>query len=76
MPLEKVSGLFEEGTKVLIAIGSWGDRAGFSQGAKTKESRALYAKNVAAMLDSVGADGVGEIYLPPKVVFRTELIMY
>lgn len=64
MPVDKVSSLFDEGTKVLIAIGAWGDTAGFSLGATNETSRALYAKNVAAMLDTVGADGVGEKSLP------------
>jgi len=50
---------FSNGTKVMIAIGGWGDTAGFSAGAKDDASRTLYAKNVAAMLNSVGADGVG-----------------
>lgn len=43
----------------MIAIGGWGDTSGFSAGAKDDASRTLYAKNVAAMLESVGADGVG-----------------
>lgn len=43
----------------MIAIGGWGDTAGFFEGAKDNTTRARYAKNVAAMLDSLGADGVG-----------------
>lgn len=61
MPMDKVSSLFDEGTKKLIAIGAWGDTSGFSLGATNETTRALYAKNVAAMLDDLGADGVGKL---------------
>ncbi|KAL4781798.1 glycoside hydrolase superfamily [Aspergillus varians] len=60
-PFEPVSTMrnrFADDTKVLIAIGGWGDTAGFSKGAKDEASRKQYAKNVAAMLDSSGFDGV------------------
>jgi chitinase len=60
-PFESVAHMrtrFGNGTKILIAIGGWGDTSGFSLGASNDTTRALYAKNVAAMLDSVGADGV------------------
>ncbi|KAJ5632822.1 hypothetical protein N7490_009161 [Penicillium lividum] len=49
---------FSENTKLMIAIGGWGDEAGFSDGAKDQSSRERYAKNVAAMLDANGFDGV------------------
>ncbi len=42
----------------MIALGGWGDTAGFSAGAATETSRALYANNVANMLDTMGFDGV------------------
>ena len=48
---------FREGVKVLIAIGGWGDTEGFSEGAKTAESRNRWAANVAAMVKDTGADG-------------------
>jgi chitinase len=60
-PFESVSSMrsrFDSGTKIMIAIGGWGDTAGFSEGVKTNSSRALYAKNVATMLDNLGFDGV------------------
>ncbi|KAL6237056.1 hypothetical protein BDW75DRAFT_249527 [Aspergillus navahoensis] len=60
-PFEPVSTFrnrFSPETKVMIAIGGWGDSAGFSAGAKDEASRERYAKNVAAMLDSTGFDGV------------------
>lgn len=61
-PFQSVSSMrsrFSKDTKIMIAIGGWGDTSGFSAGAKDDASRTLYAKNVAAMLESVGADGVG-----------------
>ncbi|KAI9727402.1 MAG: Chitinase-3-like protein 2 [Cirrosporium novae-zelandiae] len=48
---------FDEGTKVLVAIGGWGD-TGFSTAAANETMRKLFAKNVAAMLNETGADGV------------------
>jgi chitinase len=50
---------FSPDTKVMIAIGGWGDTAGFSEGAKSDKSRERFAKNVASMLDDNGFDGVG-----------------
>ncbi|CAG7954639.1 unnamed protein product [Penicillium salamii] len=49
---------FGPDTKLTIAIGGWGDTSGFSEGAKDDSSRERYAKNVAAMLESNGFDGV------------------
>lgn len=66
VPFESVSKArtrFSNSTKVMIAIGGWGDTAGFSIGAKTNASRALFAKNVKKMLLETGADGVGELSL-------------
>ena len=51
---------FSPDTKLMIAIGGWGDTAGFSEGAKDEASRTRYAKNVASMLDAHGFDGVGK----------------
>ncbi|KAH1301340.1 hypothetical protein KXX13_002804 [Aspergillus fumigatus] len=49
---------FAPDTKVMIAIGGWGDTAGFSEGAKDEASRTKYAKNVATMINNLGFDGV------------------
>ncbi|KAL4805588.1 glycoside hydrolase superfamily [Aspergillus unguis] len=57
-PVETMRNRFAPDTKVMIAIGGWGDTSGFSAGAKDEGSRERYAKNVAAMLDSSGFDGV------------------
>lgn len=49
---------FQEGTKVMVAIGGWGDTAGFSTAAQNRTSQARFARNVAAMVAATGADGV------------------
>ncbi|KKF93655.1 putative chitinase 3 [Ceratocystis platani] len=58
MELDKVRALFDENVKVSMAIGGWGDNAGFRLGARSAESRALYAKNIAATIEKLGYDGV------------------
>lgn len=50
---------FSPNTKLMLAIGGWGDTDGFSAGAKDEQSRELFAKNVASVLDDNGFDGVG-----------------
>ncbi|OQD77163.1 hypothetical protein PENDEC_c003G06537 [Penicillium decumbens] len=60
-PFEDVATMrkrFSPNTKVMIAIGGWGDTAGFSEGAKDDTSRERFAKNVASMLNDNGFDGV------------------
>ncbi|OJD11381.1 hypothetical protein AJ78_07842 [Emergomyces pasteurianus Ep9510] len=49
---------FAPGTKVMIAIGGWGDTKGFSEAARTEEGRKNWSANVAAMVKAMGADGV------------------
>ena len=55
---------FPSTTKIMVAIGGWGDNAGFSTAAVSETSRSTYAKNVAAMLESTGLDGVGMRFSP------------
>ncbi|KAH8891828.1 glycoside hydrolase [Thozetella sp. PMI_491] len=50
--------MFDDGTKVCMAIGGWGDTAGFGVGAATDTSRKLFAQNVAATADRLGYDCV------------------
>ena len=60
-PFEPVSTMrsrFDNGTKILIALGGWADTDGFSAGAATEESRTDFAENVANMVTSLGFDGV------------------
>ncbi|GAQ04724.1 hypothetical protein ALT_2045 [Aspergillus lentulus] len=56
--VENMRKRFAPDTKVMIAIGGWGDTAGFSEGAKDEASRTKYAKNVATMINNLGFDGV------------------
>ncbi|KAF2261049.1 glycoside hydrolase [Lojkania enalia] len=49
---------FTPGTKIMVAIGGWGDTQGFSDAARTEEGRRLFAKNIKVMMDQTGADGV------------------
>lgn len=58
----EVRELFDDDAKVCMAIGGWGDTAGFSEGAKTQDSRKAYAKNVADTLDRLGYDCVGGFF--------------
>lgn len=41
----------------MVAIGGWGDTSGFDTAARTGESRARFARNVADMVHDTGADG-------------------
>lgn len=41
----------------MVAIGGWGDTAGFSIAAATETTRKLFAHNVKVMVDATGADG-------------------
>lgn len=52
--------MFDEGTKVCMAIGGWGDTAGFGVGSASEQSRKTYAANVAAAMERLGYDCVGE----------------
>jgi chitinase len=56
--VQNIKSTYGSDKKVIIAIGGWGDTSGFSNGAENNGTRATYAKNVAAMLESTGADGV------------------
>lgn len=62
-PIDTMRKRFSSDTKLLVAIGGWGDTSGFSEGAKDEASRARYAKNVKAMVDEHGLDGVGMFLL-------------
>lgn len=55
--VEIVRSQFSEGTAIMVAIGGWGDTAGFDVAAATETSRKLFAQNVKLMVDATGADG-------------------
>lgn len=55
--VDAIRSKFAANTKVMIAIGGWGDTEGFTVGAATHESRKLFAQNIKQMVASTGADG-------------------
>ena len=48
---------FPRETKVMVAIGGWGDTNGFSDAAADDATRKVFAENVARMVAATGADG-------------------
>ncbi|CEL08198.1 hypothetical protein ASPCAL11349 [Aspergillus calidoustus] len=56
--VDNVRAKFSPRTKIMVAIGGWGDTEGFSAAAASEESRGLFARNVRDMLKDTGADGV------------------
>lgn len=56
--VSEVRGKFPPKTKIMIAIGGWGDFLGFEDAARTNESRKQWARRVNDMLEATGADGV------------------
>ncbi len=57
MPVDEVRAKFPDGTKILVAIGGWGDTEGFSVAALDDKSRQAFPTNVARMVLNTGADG-------------------
>ncbi|KAK0382726.1 hypothetical protein NLU13_9822 [Sarocladium strictum] len=49
---------FSPETKVMVAIGGWGDSRGFEEGAKTSQGRKRWTRQVNAMVTATGADGI------------------
>lgn len=56
--VEKVRQKFHPGTKVMVAIGGWGDSLGFEEANRDESSRQKWCENVKKMLQLTGADGV------------------
>ncbi|KAL1876192.1 hypothetical protein VTK73DRAFT_9630 [Phialemonium thermophilum] len=56
--VDTVRSQFPATTKVLVAIGGWGDTAGFSEAALSEKSRRTFAQNIGRMIQETGADGV------------------
>ena len=55
--VETARSQFPDGTAIMVAIGGWGNTAGFEVAAATATSRKLFAHNVKLMVDATGADG-------------------
>ncbi len=66
--VEEVRAQFAPGTRIMVAIGGWGDTAGFARGASTDEGRRRWAYNVASMIRDTGADGTSRKHHPPAVL--------
>lgn len=49
---------FHHETKVMVAVGGWGDSKGFEEANKDAKSRKRWCENVRKMIDLTGADGV------------------
>ncbi|KAI0102684.1 glycoside hydrolase family 18 protein [Nemania sp. FL0031] len=58
MSVAEARARFEPSTKIMVAIGGWGDTSGFDTAARTDKSRSRFARNVASMVYDTGADGV------------------
>ncbi|PNY27818.1 chitinase 3 [Tolypocladium capitatum] len=56
--VDEVRKQFQPDTKVMVAIGGWGDSQGFEEAARDAESRGRWARQTKAMVDQTGADGV------------------
>lgn len=60
MPLDQIRALFDDGVKVCMSIGGWGDTSGFRAGAQNNQTRQTYAQNVATAIKTLGYDCVGK----------------
>ncbi|VUC20678.1 unnamed protein product [Clonostachys rosea] len=57
-PIDRIISSFEPTTKVMVAIGGWGDSRGFEDAARDAESRRNWAANVKRMVETLEIDGV------------------
>jgi GH18 family chitinase len=64
MSVEEVRAKFPQGTKIMVAIGGWGDTFGFSAAALAEETRRAFAEGVARMVSDTGADGSSQSFSP------------
>ncbi|RFU76995.1 glycoside hydrolase family 18 [Trichoderma arundinaceum] len=56
--VDEIRQQFRVDTKIMVAIGGWGDSAGFEEAARDDSSRKRWASQVKAMVDLTGADGI------------------
>ena len=68
--VEKARSRFVDGTAIMVAVGGWGDTAGFEVAAATEDARKLFARNVKLMVDTTGADG-----RPSGLNLRNDMLM-
>ncbi|KAL1608375.1 hypothetical protein SLS60_003316 [Paraconiothyrium brasiliense] len=58
MTVEEARTKFPKETKIMVAIGGWGNEDGFREAARTQKGRRVWAEGVRKMVESTGADGV------------------
>ncbi|KAL7796779.1 glycoside hydrolase family 18 protein [Trichoderma ceciliae] len=56
--VDEVRQQFKANTKIMVAIGGWGDSTGFEEAARDDSSRKQWASQVRAMVDVTEADGI------------------
>ncbi|OAA82319.1 chitinase 18-4 [Akanthomyces lecanii RCEF 1005] len=56
--VEEVRQYFQSTTKILVAIGGWGNSVGFEEAAQDAPSRRRWARNVKRMVETTRADGI------------------
>jgi GH18 family chitinase len=56
--VDEIRKQFPDTTNITVAIGGWGDVRGWDEAARNETSRKRWAKQVAIMVDTMGADGV------------------
>lgn len=57
MTVEETRKKFPKETKIMVAIGGWGNEEGFRQAAKSEDGVQFWVENVRRMVESTGADG-------------------
>lgn len=71
--VETMRSRFDEGVKISMAIGGWGDTQGFGLASTNDTTRKLFASNVAKTIDRLGFDGVGMLLVYqsgyPRIIF-------
>jgi hypothetical protein len=67
--VSQIRARFAPGTKIMVAIGGWGDAFGFSAAALDEQSRKEFADNVARMVAMTGVDGTFPCHNPCSYVF-------
>lgn len=67
MTVGDVKTKFPEKTKVMVAIGGWGNEDGFREAARSEKGRYVWAKAVKRMVESTGADGTYSISKAPSL---------
>jgi GH18 family chitinase len=57
MSVEETRKLFANETKIMVAIGGWGNEDGFREAARSEKGRQRWTEGVRRMVDKTGADG-------------------